>query len=65
MIAHIHQPKERRPVPPLVRARQMVAETLFSNERLRQSRRKMPRRILAIGLLAFLAVGIVAIYLWR
>ena len=62
MIAHIQKPKERRPTPPLVLARQMVAKTLLSDAPARGQRRKWLRRAVLTGLLAALTAGIAAIY---
>jgi hypothetical protein len=64
MIAHIRPPKRQEPATPLIRARRMVAETLFSNEPVR--RRASVRKSLFFGGLALLAAAAaLAFYLCR
>ncbi|MGA2258174.1 MAG: hypothetical protein ABSG53_26200 [Thermoguttaceae bacterium] len=68
MIAHIRQPKQpdSEPVTPIIRARQMVAETLLSDEPAKPSRRAKVRKVLLFGGLVLLAaVAALAYYLWR
>jgi len=73
MIAHIRPPKQRRPITPLTRARQMVAETFLPKEevtgtlgaRLRMAgrRRRLVRRTaLLVGGFILLAAAAAAVY---
>jgi hypothetical protein len=64
MIAHIRQPKQPQPATPIIRARHMVAETLFADEPARPRRRAIVGKILLCGGLALLAL-LAACYLWR
>ncbi len=64
MIAHIRQLKQPQPATPIIRARQMVAETLLSAEPAKR-RWVAVRKALLFGALAFLAaVAALAYYLW-
>ncbi len=63
MIAHIRQPKQRQSATPIIRARQMVAETLLSDEPAKPQRHAIMRKILFFGGLAVVAA--LVYYLWR
>ena len=54
MIAHIRQPKKPAAATPIVRARQMVAETLLPDDPARPRRRTV-RKVLLLGGLVLLA----------
>ena len=60
MIAHIRPPNRRQSITPLIRARQMVAETLLPDEQTRPRQRIVVRNILRLGGLV-LAAAIVAL----
>jgi len=66
MIAHIRQPKRPESATPIIRARQMVAETLLP-DRPAEGRQRLPlRRILYLAGLVLLALATaVAYYSWR
>jgi len=66
MIAHIRQPNQAEPVAPMVRARQMVAETLLADELEKPQRRAGGRKAALFGGLFLLAVvASLVYYLWR
>jgi len=68
MIAHIRQPKqpESESVAPMVRARQMVAETLLPDETTEPRHRVAVRKIAICGGLMLLAMLVaLAYYSWR
>jgi len=64
MIAHIRQSKQPESVAPIVRARQMVAETLLTDEPARPQRRVAIRKTVLCGGLCLLAVAAVLAYYW-
>jgi hypothetical protein len=64
MIAHIRQSKQQESPTPIIRARQMVAETLLSDLPAKRHRRTPLRKILVLGGLALLAMAAVLGYLW-
>ncbi len=69
MIAHIRQFKQPESVTPIIRARQMVAETLLPDEPARPRRLAAMRKTVLCGGLAALALlaaaAALAYYLWR
>ena len=66
MIAHIRQPKERQSAAPIIRARHMVAETLFPDEPPKLRRWTLLRKASLLGSLVLLAgMAVLACYFWR
>ncbi len=66
MIAHIRQPKKPEAATPIVRTRQMVAETLLPHGPARAGRRAAVRKVLLFGGLVLLAVMAgLAYWVWR
>jgi hypothetical protein len=65
MIAHIRQPKKPDSATPIIRARQMVAETLLPDQTARPRRRVAARNVLFSGLLLLAAVAALACWFLR
>jgi len=66
MIAHIRQPKQPESATPIIRARQMVAETLLPDQPHRPRRRAIVRKALLCGVWVLLALAAgVAYYFLR
>ena len=66
MIAHIRQPKQRKSATPIIRARQMVAETLLPDEPTKLRCPAAMRKFLFVRGVALLAVvAALVYYFWR
>ncbi|MGO9114268.1 MAG: hypothetical protein ACLP9L_34060 [Thermoguttaceae bacterium] len=66
MIAHIRQPKQPESATPIIRARQMVAETLLPDEPAMRRYRPRLRKLLFLAGLVLLALAAAGTYyLWR
>ncbi|MEI8372088.1 MAG: hypothetical protein WCJ35_04540 [Planctomycetota bacterium] len=66
MIAHIRQPQKWHSATPIIRARQMVAETLLSDGPAKPQRHATLRKILFFaGPVLLVVVAALVYYLWR
>jgi hypothetical protein len=65
MIAHIRQPNRRESATPLIRARQMVAETLLPDEPAPRRRPPLRKVLIFAGLVLLALAAAVAYYSFR